>query len=483
MTLEIERKFLLTETPDWLPEHSAHRIEQGYLAVTEDVEIRIRILDDEPVLTVKGGHGEVRSEVEVSLDAEQLKTLWPLTETLRLEKTRWSVPVGGANLTGEVDIFGGDLDGLVVAEVEFGSLEESRSFDPPGWLGEEITCDERFANQSLARNGHPAGGMAGPRAGNTKGVERRREEPREQDHGPSRAYRLKHGESTEKGLPRIASGRVEHALKQLSSAEAGDPAVAIHEARKDLKKLRSLLRLLRGQVGEESYGRENRRYREAASRLGQARDAEVMLHTLSALEERFGDGPPGEPISSLRRQLEEDRDKISPDIEGAAAAIAEGRTTIADWSAQAGGWKLIGPSLRRSYRSGRTRMERTAADPSAENVHEWRKRSKDLWYQLRILRGAWPEVMGELADQTHELAELLGDHHDLEVLSAHAHGHADQFAEPGDLERLTAAIMQREDELLERALALGGRLYAEKPKAFSRRIKTYWLVWRGSVAK
>lgn len=483
MTLEIERKFLPTEPPDWLPEHSACRIEQGYLAVTEDVEIRIRILDDEPVLTVKGGHGEVRSEVEVSLDAEQLEALWPLTETLRLAKTRWHVPVGDANLTGELDIFGGDLAGLVVAEVEFGSLEESRSFDPPGWLGEEITGDERFANQSLARNGRPAGGMAGPRAGNTQVVELRREKPRGQDHGPSRAYRLKHGESTEKGLPRIASGRAEDALEQLSAAEKGDTATPIHQARKDLKKLRSLLRLLRGQIGEETYGRENRRYRDAASRLGQARDAEVMLHTLSALEERFSDGPSGESISPLRRQLEEERDKISPDIEGAAAMIADGRATIADWSAQRGGWKLVGPGLRRSYRSGRTRMQRTASDPSAENVHEWRKRSKDLWYQLRILRGAWPEVMGELADQTHELAELLGDHHDLEVLSAHARKHADQFAEPDDLERLIAVIKQREDELLAEALATGGRLYAEKPKAFSRRIKTYWLVWRGSVAK
>ena len=61
-------------------------------------------------------------------------------------------------------------------------------------------------------------------------------------------------------------------------------------------------------------------------------------------------------------------------------------------------------------------MRRTIADPSAENVHEWRKRAKDIWYQLRIVRRAWPALLGETAGQAHVLADLLGDHHDLAML-------------------------------------------------------------------
>ena len=93
---------------------------------------------------------------------------------------------------------------------------------------------------------------------------------------PSRAYKLKKGESLGEGLLRMARGRAEDAIDRLRDG-GGDPAAEVHETRKDMKKLRSLLRIARGGVGEDLYRRENNRFRDAARSLSGARDAEVML--------------------------------------------------------------------------------------------------------------------------------------------------------------------------------------------------------------
>lgn len=154
MALEVERKFLLAEAPDRLDDHPAKQIEQGYLAITEDVEVRLRRADDVCFLTVKRGHGEVREEAEVPLAEDQFEALWPLTGSLRIEKSRHVVPLDD-QLSAEVDVFKGELEGLVLAEIEFPSESASEAFEAPRWLGDEVTGDNRYSNQELARSGVP----------------------------------------------------------------------------------------------------------------------------------------------------------------------------------------------------------------------------------------------------------------------------------------------------------------------------------------
>lgn len=158
------------------------------------------------------------------------------------------------------------------------------------------------------------------------------------------------------------------------------------------------------------------------------------------------------------------------------AAIEGGREEISTWPLEEDSWELVEAGLQRSYRRGHRAMKRTRSDPLAENVHEWRKRIKDLWYQLRILRNAWPPVISETAEQAHELADLLGDHHDLAVL-------ADDLTTreiASDRNAARDLIDRRQSELLECAFAVGERLFAEKPKAFESRFEAYWLAWRPS---
>jgi adenylate cyclase len=149
---EIERKFLVSAIPDNAGRGT--RILQGYLPLSsEDAELRVRRKGEETVLTVKGGRGLDRSEEEVAISDEVFETLWPLTEGRRIEKTRYELPHGDAAI--ELDEFGGELEGLLVAEVEFDSPEASERFEAPGWLGRDVTDDRAYANRTLAERGRP----------------------------------------------------------------------------------------------------------------------------------------------------------------------------------------------------------------------------------------------------------------------------------------------------------------------------------------
>jgi adenylate cyclase len=147
MPVEIERKFLVAERPGWLDDCPAEAIEQGYLAIGDEDEVRVRRLGGESVLTVKRGHGEERLEQEVAISREQLAALWPLTEGRRIAKRRHRVE---GDPVIEVDVYSGELDGLITAEIEFPSREVADRYSPPPWLGREVTDDDRYSNQQLA---------------------------------------------------------------------------------------------------------------------------------------------------------------------------------------------------------------------------------------------------------------------------------------------------------------------------------------------
>ena len=152
--MEIERKFLVDEPPPDVGEHPSSALEQGYLAIHDDgTEARIRRRDGQSILTVKSGGGLVRVEEELPIDDAVFERLWPLTEGRRLEKVRHLIPAEPPGLVIEVDVYGGDLAGLVVAEVEFASEEDARVFEAPPWFGREVTTDARFKNQRLAVDG------------------------------------------------------------------------------------------------------------------------------------------------------------------------------------------------------------------------------------------------------------------------------------------------------------------------------------------
>jgi adenylate cyclase len=153
---EIERKLLVEDLPSldddtW----TSRRLEQGYLAVTDDVEVRIRRSDGvDSRITVKSAPGLSRVEEELELDAGAFERLWPLTEGRRVVKTRWSQNDGDGVVL-ELDVYEGSLRGLATLEVEFADEAAAAAWAPPAWAGREVTGEKAYANQSLAVFGAP----------------------------------------------------------------------------------------------------------------------------------------------------------------------------------------------------------------------------------------------------------------------------------------------------------------------------------------
>lgn len=214
--LEIERKFLVAE-PSSLDGCPREEIEQGYLAVDGEVELCVRRRADRAhALTAKAGRGEARVELEGGITPDRFQSLWPYTAGRRLCKARHRVP-GDQGLLYEVDRYAGWLSGLVTAEVELPSAEAAGSFQPPAWFGREVTDDPEHRNQSLAK--------------------------REARARAERVFRLRAAETVPDGIRQIALGRIDEVVDRLSGRTDEELPVAVHEARKSLKRPRTVVRL------------------------------------------------------------------------------------------------------------------------------------------------------------------------------------------------------------------------------------------------
>jgi CHAD domain-containing protein len=283
----------------------------------------------------------------------------------------------------------------------------------------------------------------------------------------ARTFRFLDDEAVSGALGRIARGRIDHAIDELGGKSDSSAEEAVHEARKDMKKLRSVLRLARDELGDEIYRRENECFRDAARALSGVRDADAMLDTLKGLDGSFPE---------LRRALKAHRD-AAPRADSADAVIATleaARDRVEEWPLERDGFEALEGGLRRIYRRGRRAWQAVEEEPTTEILHEWRKREKDLWYHLTLLRESWPPLLKVTADEAHELSDRLGDDHDHAVLLEWAHARFDDAA----LEKCDEAVAARRDVLQREALDLGRRVYAERPGAFVRRLGAYWEAWR-----
>ena len=127
---EIERKFLVQSLPENLEQYSHKDIVQGYLAITKDgTEVRLRQKGEKYFLTVKSGAGKTRFKSEVEITEDQFRALWEATKGKRVEKTRYEIPHESGII--KFDVYHGDLDGLLSAEMEFPNEKDSNTFVPP----------------------------------------------------------------------------------------------------------------------------------------------------------------------------------------------------------------------------------------------------------------------------------------------------------------------------------------------------------------
>lgn len=145
--MEIERKFLVKKLPDELEQYPCRRITQAY--VSTDPVIRVRQKGEDYILTIKGRGFLQREEFELPLSREQFKRLSAKSEGRSISKDRYLIPL--EKYTVELDIFLPPFDPLILAEVEFASVEEANAFVPPDWFGEEVTHENEYTNAAISR--------------------------------------------------------------------------------------------------------------------------------------------------------------------------------------------------------------------------------------------------------------------------------------------------------------------------------------------
>ena len=302
------------------------------------------------------------------------------------------------------------------------------------------------------------------------------------------AYQFERPDRLAFEVRRVAVERLDHALEQLSSGLRSDPVDAVHTARKDLKKTRSLLRLVRASLGVDRFRAENDRLRAAAHRLAGAREADALGESLDALLESKGQGlsPETKAAANLWRARMAVAQGAAADLATAAGRastlIVSARDEARTWALGSEGFELIAPGIRRTYRQGRRYLARAETDAGDETLHEWRKRVKDTWYSLRLIERAWEPAIRPVADQAHELSDLLGDHHDLGELRAAIRAGEAQLG-PRSRDELLDASEARQAELHGAAIALGRRLYAEPPRRYTERLGRLWGAWEEESAQ
>jgi hypothetical protein len=356
-----------------------------------------------------------------------------------------------------------------------------RTAHRPPWSGRKLghrSIVAPLAATLAAGRGRGGGGAGGGAAPGRRALGRQRSR--------ERRFALAAGEPLGEGLRRIALGQLDLAIEALESVEGpatgdGRAERAVHDTRKALKRLRTIVRLLRSELGEQAYTRENTLLRDAGRRLARARDAQVLLDTLDdlltrqsrELSRRAG-------VRRVRARLARERD------EAAAAMLKDSvmrsrvlgelrmlRARVGEWRfAESGGIDPIAGSLERLYRQGRMRRQRAerGSGDRTHAMHLWRKCVKDLRYAAEVLNA---RGMARRAD---DLGELIGEEHDLAVLGERLRAEAGRARSERGAGRRTRKLLlkliaKRRKRLRKRALRDGRALYGRSPKKFVKRVR------------
>jgi len=297
------------------------------------------------------------------------------------------------------------------------------------------------------------------------------------------AYRIRPARNAAKEVRKAALGRINKAIQALC-VEPSERAEGVHQARKRFKELRALLRLVREPLGAR-FNVDNRRLRDAGRRLAESRDAAAMLESWDALARTDQPLFVSDAFRQIRLRLQQ---RAAPDGEVHTGFDVEVTQVLGDlraltrdvqhWKLPGKGFGLLAAGFRRTYADGVRDLARAQKADSDELLHEWRKRVKDHWYHCQLLSPCWPDALESRAEQLKQVADALGDDHDLAVMTELMQGEPELFGTPDTREAVQRCIEQRRAQLQQRALRLGRRLYAEPPKALAERVGAYWRIAR-----
>jgi hypothetical protein len=261
-----------------------------------------------------------------------------------------------------------------------------------------------------------------------------------------------------------------------------DRVVAVHEARKGLKRLRALLQLLRKGLPDEVYTRESVRLRDAARLLSPTRDRDATA-TLIASFDWAAHGLSGEQVETIgKAMLAESAANASDDDQSAAALrlIRQSKRALGRVKLARDEIDVIFASLETSFRHCRRMYAKAYKTGVAQDFHDWRKTVQRHWRHHALLVRGWPDYGQARIALAKSIAELLGEDQDLSLLLARLDTLADPPPEEALARKVRDAIEARQAELRGRALPLGAILTAEGASGHARRMAAYWSAARAA---
>ncbi|HEY5743490.1 MAG TPA: CHAD domain-containing protein [Terrimicrobiaceae bacterium] len=292
------------------------------------------------------------------------------------------------------------------------------------------------------------------------------------------SYRLR-----KKSLPvevrRVTREELEGVLKEVLTVTPRRRSTAVHEARKHIKKVRALIRLLRRGMGDTFYKQENAALRKAAQRISPIRDAHVHVQTIKKLMARSrahrGTFKRIYDVMSARlKKVLDDREQSDWSKE-VAADIETALCRLKNWSLKGLKTDSLGNGLKAAYKKARRALAIARDDPTDAHLHELRKCVKDLWYDLRLLEGGCPAPIKALTKRMKELGARLGDDHDLGMLLAARTDNP--LPGPTEWEALEKTLASHRPQSQRATLRLATKVMARKPRAFTDFVFDSWQTW------
>lgn len=278
--------------------------------------------------------------------------------------------------------------------------------------------------------------------------------------------------SVAKTVRKLTRLRMEASLSLLDQTER-PRAELIRELRKNIKKTRALLRLVR--PGFKHYSRENDALRSASRLISDLRDSDALEEAFSRVEAlTFLPAGQREDLRAIviRPRAEIAQTQLADRLAEHRAIVAAIAERIRGWKVDADGFDALAPGLERTWLAAQKAMDMAQANPTVGALHDWRKRTKDHWYHARLLAPIWPEVMAQHVACADALGERLGEARDLAIL-------IQALADVSGAVEFIQAAAAEEARLLSDAHFLGARLFSEPAASLSRRWRGWWKIWRG----
>jgi CHAD domain-containing protein len=296
---------------------------------------------------------------------------------------------------------------------------------------------------------------------------------------------IKEREDFREGIQRLLETLHDEAAKYIIARSRQH--VSVHELRKNIKKIRGILRLIRHEIGNEKYHDLNDRYRELSRKIAVLRDDTSQIELLESMKKNVNDPGVRRAITRAVKQVEDKRKAEFSDFYeknmhySVCYDILSQKDEISKLEFTGDPDFFILKSLKRIHGRARSSWEISDFLKTDEIYHYWRKQVKYLMYQLMVLNIAWPDYFKVYIDELNKLSNLLGKLHDLNLFNEHINEEKMIVLKPRQKESMLKFIYRKRSTLKKKIDIVGETLFSESSEAFSMRIYDIWLASKDKV--